>query len=90
MRPVRGFLSPSRVVMVLLLPCRWNNGLKSDLHALKSRDAPLFGMMHAGGILRDAPISRQTLDIVCSVHAAKVAGSDLHELVSHFEFPDLV
>lgn len=57
--------------------------MRSDLHFLKSPDMPLVGIIHAGGILRDAPISRQTLDIVSSVHAAKVAGPELQELVSH-------
>lgn len=57
-------------------PRRCDVAVTADTTAtLSTLSAPLTGLLHAGGILADAPLQQQTAAGIRCVHAPKVAGA---------------
>lgn len=58
-----------------LVLCTCDAGMQADVAALTGLTAaPLAGLLHAGGILRDAAVQQQTAGAIRAVHAPKSAG----------------
>jgi 3-oxoacyl-(acyl-carrier-protein) synthase len=62
----------------VLTACMCDAGMLEDAAAAlccsASADGPLTGLVHAGGILRDAALQQQTAATIRAVHAPKTAG----------------
>lgn len=55
--------------------CMCDAGMQADAAGVAaSAAAPLVGLLHAGGILRDAAVQQQTAGAIRAVHAPKSAG----------------
>jgi len=65
--------------------------LSACLHEINTKQAPLKGIIHCAGVLRDATVLKQDVDSFNAVFAAKVRGSwNLHELTQDHDLDHFV